>query len=351
MNTEDLRPRLYGLPNRHHNVDRSGVSGQLDRLLQHRFPGYQSVKSYLGDVLRMNDHKVRLQPLRKGSRVVAGTILGRLGKTSRLAPHLNFSIRPAGKGAPKIDPKPILDGWKLLEDTAIYRAAGKNPFAVHTVSQALLASKTQLVHQVLTDPRISIYECGRQDIAAGNIDQRVLATMEYLADNGFRLTITALYCGHSKFTTSGYVSEHYTGDAMDIADVNGIPIAGHQGPGSITEAVIRTLLQLHGNMRPHQVISLMNLGGPSFSLPDHWDHIHVGFYPRPGDINYRGASASSGGAIGSASQQLDSLLKPGQWKHLIGRIAKIHNPRVPTSPSRYSVKTRRHGTVKRARND
>ena len=39
-----------------------------------------------------------------------------------------FEIRPAGRGAPRIDPKPILDGWKLLESTAIYRAAGKNPF-------------------------------------------------------------------------------------------------------------------------------------------------------------------------------------------------------------------------------
>ena len=44
----------------------------------------------------------------------------------RKAAHLDFSIRPAGKGAPRIDPKPILDGWKLLEATAIYRASGRN---------------------------------------------------------------------------------------------------------------------------------------------------------------------------------------------------------------------------------
>ena len=37
-------------------------------------------------------------------------------------------IRPAGKNAPYIDPKPILDGWKLLEATAVYRAAGVDPF-------------------------------------------------------------------------------------------------------------------------------------------------------------------------------------------------------------------------------
>ena len=67
--------------------------------------------------------------LKKGSRVVAGTILGRVGKVSQSEdPHMLFELRPAGRGAPRVDPKPILDGWKLLESTAIYRANGKNPF-------------------------------------------------------------------------------------------------------------------------------------------------------------------------------------------------------------------------------
>ena len=66
---------------------------------------------------------------RRARTVVAGTILGRIGRTAETsAPHTLFEIRPAGRGAPRIDPKPILDGWKLLESTAIYRAAGKNPF-------------------------------------------------------------------------------------------------------------------------------------------------------------------------------------------------------------------------------
>ncbi len=342
VNTEDLRPRLYALPKRPDNVERATLSGQLDQLLARRLPGYETVKRYLGGMLRFDARRMTLRPLEEGSRVVAGTVLGRIGKTGRLAPHVNFSIRPAGKNAPKIDPKPILDGWKLLEDTAIYRAAGKNPFAATSVSQALTASKQQLERQVLADPRLSIYACGRNDIRTGQIDQRVLAGMEYLADNGFRLTITALKCGHSKYTTSGYVSEHYYGDAMDIAAVNGIPIAGHQGRGSITEVVIQTLLRLQGTMQPHQIISLMNLGGPSFALPDHWDHIHVGWAPRPGDVGYRGGGSST-------LRQFQSLLKPNQWQQLIGRIAQIENPTVPTEPSRYAIPTRKG--AKRGRGD
>ena len=67
-----------------------------------------------------------LKRLKVGSKVIAGTILGRIGaRPTTTAPHVLFEIRPAGRDAPRIDPKPILDGWKLLESTAIYRAAGQ----------------------------------------------------------------------------------------------------------------------------------------------------------------------------------------------------------------------------------
>ena len=66
-------------------------------------------------------------------------------------------IQPAGKNAPYIDPKPILDGWKLLEATAVYRAAGVDPFVGSgaknaTIGQILLMSKEQLQYRVLAGP-------------------------------------------------------------------------------------------------------------------------------------------------------------------------------------------------------
>ena len=39
---------------------------------------------------------------------------------------------------------------------------------------------------MLADPRIQIYDCGRQDIQAGQIDRRVLATLEFLVASGFK---------------------------------------------------------------------------------------------------------------------------------------------------------------------
>jgi hypothetical protein len=330
VNTEDLRRRLYAFPERPSNIGRADLTGQLDELLASRFPGYESFKSYLGGVLKFDRDTMDMKPLREGSKVVAGTVLGRVGKTDELASHLNFSIQPAGRGAPKIDPKPILDGWKLLEATAIYRAAGKNPFegTGASIGQILLMSKEQLERRVLADPRLSIYECGRQDIQTGQIDRRVMAMLEYLVARGFRLTITSLKCGHSVYTTSGNVSQHSTGSAVDIAEINGQPVLGNQGPGTLTYALVRDILSLQGTMTPDQVISLMDFGGPSFAMADHDDHVHVGYAPLSGPGS-------------DPDKQFSQILKPDQWERLIGRIADIDNPKVPTSPSKYSLPSKK----------
>ncbi len=322
-NTEDARARLFAYPERPRNVNRADITGQLDSLFSSRFPGYETVKAYLGGVLRFDRRKMEARPLKKGSKVSAGTILGRIGKVDDLAPHVHFTITPAGRGAKRIDPKPILDGWKLLEETAVYRAEGKDPFQEADVSQVLLMSKPELERHVLSDPRISIYACGREDIKTHQIDARVLRVLSFLSARGFRLTITSLKCGHSYLTTSGNVSDHSSGNAVDIAAVNGIPILGHQGKGSITETVLHELLSMQEPNQCDQLISLMDLGGPSFALADHDDHIHCGFTPTYG--------------TGKVGKQFKSVLNPGQWERLINRIGKLDQPKVSADPSKYSL--------------
>jgi hypothetical protein len=147
--------------------------------------------------------------------------------------------------------------------------------------QALLLDDHALRHTVLHDDRIQMYGCGRQDIVDNRIDDRVLATLEFLRLSKFDPTVSALECGHSFFTSSGNVSEHSSGDAVDIAAINGTPILGHQGDGSITDDVVRHLLTLQGLMDPHQIITLMTYPGAdnTLALPDHANHVHVGFKP------------------------------------------------------------------------
>jgi hypothetical protein len=272
--------------------------------------------------------EVTLKPLVKGRKVIAGTILGRIGTTHPDEdPSLRFEVRPAGKGAPRIDPKPILDGWKLLESTAVYRAAGSGPLASTggddpTVGQLLLMSKEDLQRRVLEDERIKIYSCGRRDVQAGLIDRRVLATIVFLTANGLEPTITSLRCGHSVLTASGNVSAHSTGNGVDIAAVNGEVISpATQGAGTITDTTIRKLLTLQGTLAPNQIISLMKYPNAptTLAMADHHDHIHVGFPP------------DSGPATES------SVLKPGQWSKLIDRLGSIENPTVSAEPSRYAL--------------
>jgi hypothetical protein len=320
------KERLFANPERP-AAYKAGGQRQIDAAGQ----PLTSVADYFSDAIDPNPQDYVLKPLRPGATVIAGTILGRIGKVDPvLAPHVEFSMRPAGRGAPLIDPKPILDGWKLLESTAIYRAKGQNAFfgrdAAHpSVGQVLLMSKEQLQQRVLADPDVQIYPCGRTDIETGQIDRRVLATIEFLSASGLRPTITALKCGHSLLTTSGNVSEHSTGDAVDIGAINGIPITGHQGPGSITDITIRRLLTLQGAMKPHQIISLMTYPGTdnTLALPDHYNHIHVGFHPV---------------GLGPLPGTLQEILKPAQWTKLVQRLDQIPNPVVPTRPSKYAIK-------------
>ncbi|HEX2087508.1 MAG TPA: lytic murein transglycosylase [Solirubrobacteraceae bacterium] len=282
------------------------------------------------DLLGLPRSQVRMKRLRIGSRVIGGTVLGRIDRTSReQAPHVAFAIRPAGRGAPRIDPKPILDGWKLLESTAIYRARRTNPFfgpdaRTPSIGQILLMGKPELERRVLANPRIEIYDCGRRDVRASRIDRRVLATLEFLAASGLRPTVTSLTCGHSYYTASGNVSHHTTGSAVDIAKVNGIPVLGHQGPGSVTDLTVRRLLTLQGTMKPAQIISLMEYEGTdnTLAMGDHDDHIHVGFTPLGGT---------------KAGRQLAAVLKPGQWVKLIDRLGEIDNPTVSAKPSRDAI--------------
>jgi murein DD-endopeptidase MepM/ murein hydrolase activator NlpD len=300
VDSQNIRPRLYALPER------------VDEQQREQATHVDSAAAISAD-----------GSLKVGSKVIAGTVLAYIGKgEGGIDPHINFSIRPTGRGAPRIDPKPILDGWKLLEATAIYRAKGKSPFARRLSSAGiLLLPKEVLQRRVLADDALTIYACGRTDIATGQIDRRVLATLEYLTQQGFELTISALKCGHSFYTTSGNVSNHSSGNAVDIPVINGVPVIGHQGPGTLTDELLKTVLRLQGTMRPDELISLEELGGPSFALPDHDDHVHIGWRPTGNPFD----------------QSFNALLKPQQWSRLTKRLSHIDNPQVPTTPSKYAL--------------
>jgi hypothetical protein len=140
----------------------------------------------------------------------------------------------------------------------------------------------QLRKRVLHDKRLHIYAGGRADIRGRRVDPRVLITVEYLANATGSVRVSSLVSGHRLFTASGGVSAHVYGRAVDVTAVGGVRIKNHQGPGSVTERTVRLLLLLPQRMRPRQVVSLMDVDGPtgnhgSFALPDHTNRIQIGY--------------------------------------------------------------------------
>jgi hypothetical protein len=330
-NSEDIRGRVYASPLRPSNQKRASTDGQSLENSVRQSEGI-GIEGKPGDYLiydgsksgiyRFDPETTDLFELKKGAHVIAGTVLGRLAETS--VASVNFSIKPGGEDTPQIDPKPFLDGWKLLAETNIYSATGKDRFSSRLgVGGILLLSKSALQKRVLNNQEVEFsQQCDRDYIASGSIDRRILATIEFITANGYSMLITSMLCGReSSITTSGNVSNHTRGSAIDIAAINGeVVTPATQGPGSLTDQVARLVLTLQGTMAPDEVISLMEYPQPAgFAMGDHGDHLHVGFSPMAGSDEPGGSIASTLGAE--------------QWEQLTERLGQITNPDVPTVPS------------------
>jgi hypothetical protein len=209
--------------------------------------------------LRADGHNGRVPANRAGLRTLAFRLGSLGGRANPWAAALSYSSDTS-----------LADRVVALRN--YYRSVG-----LTSLVRGLLSQKADLQDRVLHDSRLHIYAGGRADVAAGRVDVRVLALMLYLAQTYREVTVSCLVSGHRLYARPGVVSAHVYGRAIDIAALRDVSITGHQQPGGITEQAVRSVLMLPGRMLPAQVISLMGLGGPSFPLANHYDHIHVGY--------------------------------------------------------------------------
>ncbi|HXV05386.1 MAG TPA: transglycosylase family protein [Solirubrobacterales bacterium] len=200
---------------------------------------------------------------------------GRVPATAAELRRLTARIAGLGAGPLGVRARELFDRRDAQRLTALFRY--DRAVGLRGLVEGLAAVKRRLERRVLTSPRLHIYEGGRADVAAGRVDVRVLTLLLYLAQQYRSVTVSSLVSGHSLLTTAGRPSLHAFGRAVDISALNGTPILGHQQPGGLTERALRRILLLPREMQPSELISLFDLGGPSFALPDHADHIHVGF--------------------------------------------------------------------------
>jgi hypothetical protein len=112
----------------------------------------------------------------------------------------------------------------------------------------------------------------------GRIDPRIIGLIGAITQQ-HTITLSALRSDHSMLTTSGNVSNHYFGRAMDIAMVDGVPCTDVE-PSAPCGTLGRTLAFLPPPSHPTELIYCFDLDGPSgpaFAAADHCDHLHVGF--------------------------------------------------------------------------
>jgi soluble lytic murein transglycosylase-like protein len=281
-------------------------------------------------------------PLRAGSVVAEGAVLGQVSAPPGARDgHLRFAIQPAGDTS-TIDPRAILSNWTQLDAALHPQGAKGHPNLLGaTASDVFLLSKSQLEREILSDPGVALSACSRHEVAMGAIDKRALAALAFLSRSGLKPTVGTLRCG--SYDAAGYVSPGHAGDAIAIVAINGVPIAGHQGAGSITDTTIRTLLTLQGDFTPARIVSLMRYPGAPSTLAraDHGDYVEIAFPPAPHAAGLKpsttAAVAHPAGAGQPAPVAIVGELSVAQWEQLIGRIAALPVPTVAVKPSSAAI--------------
>jgi hypothetical protein len=280
--------------------------------------------------------------LRRGSVVAQGTVLGHLS-SSKASPDasLRFAIRPAGAQS-AIDPQPILENWRQLGVALHPKGAKDGPvLAGATASDAFLLSRVELGRAVLSDPDIKLGECDREQVASGKVSRQALALLVFLSRSGLKPTVGALRCGRAERTATGAtVTTFPQPDTLELTAINGIPVAGHQGAGTITDITIRTLLTLQHRFAPKRIVSLMRYpGAPStIAAPDYSAYVKLELAAHriaakksgvAGSKTAHSASAASATTPLVANPMLDTL----EWQRLMTQLSGLQVPKLSSKPS------------------
>ena len=203
--------------------------------------------------------------------------MGPVPASSRELRALSRRLAALGANAGPSDAVRALTGSTSFADQAVALSHYNRAVGLYSLVTGLERAKPRLARLVLEDPRIDIYAGGRGDLSSGLVDVRVIVLIRYLTDVFGQTSVSSLHSGHRLYARPGVVSAHVYGLAVDIAALGNTSIEGHQQPGGLTEHAVESILLLPAELQPQQVISLLGLGGPSFPLSDHADHIHVGY--------------------------------------------------------------------------
>lgn len=139
------------------------------------------------------------------------------------------------------------------------------------------------VRRLLADPNLVLSnESQRKDFMRGRVDRRLVRILRRVTRR-HEVTLTSVRSDHDKYTSSGSISNHYVGRAIDIGAVDGRACNGSHS-GTCGRLATR-LGKLPDRLHPTELIYCFDpdgVGDPrGFARSDHCDHIHAGFDEPP----------------------------------------------------------------------
>lgn len=301
-----------------------------------------------GKAARLKAAGVGWMKLDRGAVVAQGTVLGHLGSGGE-SPEasLRFAVKPPGAQS-AIDPRPILANWRQL-DLALHPKGAKDGLVLAgaTASDAFLLSQPELERAVLADPGIELGRCDRTQVATGKVGRQALALLVFLSRSGLKPTVGELRCGRAIYTAKGLATAYPVAGTVDIAAINGVPIAGHQGAGTVTDVTIRTLLTLQHQLAPKRIVSLMKYPGAPSTLaqPDHSTYIQVELPKRVRAAVSTTAGVKVARSPGTSQSSTAPLvanpeLNSIEWQRLITQVGSLQAPKVSRKPSPSAIRDR-----------
>jgi Transglycosylase SLT domain len=335
----------------------AGTSGKVLMFARPNNPEARAAAARFGAHAAQPSYPKGWAPLRVGSVVSQGVTLGSSNvPTEGHAGYVRFAIRPAGDSS-AVDPRPILENWEQLQRALHPKGAkGSSGLIGATADDVFLLSKSELEHAVLSDPDIELPACADHEVAAGRIDSRVLALLLFLSRNDLKPSVSAIRCPAEGAVAPNAQTAVQQGEGVDISKINGVPIAEHQGAGSITDLTIRTMLTLQGRYAPENIVSLMHYSGSptTHAELDHASYIGVGFAPLHRTASSQasagepaahsagpGATAPSPFAVSlglsSSSSAGSAGLSSSQWNALLARIGAMPAPTVALAPTSSAI--------------
>jgi hypothetical protein len=285
-----------------------------------------------------------LMKLGRGSVVAQGTVLGHLGSNGeRPEASLRFAIRPAGAQS-AIDPRPILENWRQLDIALHPQGAKDGPIlAGATASDAFLLSRVELGSAVLADPDIKLGRCDREQVAAGKVGSQALALLVFLSRSGLKPTVGELRCGNVERTAKGVVTTFPAPDTIYLTAINGVPVAGHQGAGTITDITIRTLLTLQHKFAPKRIVSLMRYpGAPStVAASDYSTYIKIELAKPTSAKKSKSVGAKTAHAASASTTSplvANPILNTLEWQRLMTQLSTLQTPKLSRKPSASAIR-------------